>query len=85
MSLRLRAHVSATETEGGTVLLDEKTGNYWQLNSSGSVILRTLLTDGTAEQAAKALHERYPVDLDRALADVHALVDALRAARLVRS
>jgi coenzyme PQQ synthesis protein D (PqqD) len=81
--LRLRKGISVTETEDGTVLLDQRSGKYWQLNPSGALILSTLLAGGTAEQAAGAVAARYPVDTDRALADVRALVDSLRAARLV--
>ncbi|HEY8472874.1 MAG TPA: lasso peptide biosynthesis PqqD family chaperone [Natronosporangium sp.] len=74
-----------TETEDGAVVLDERSGTYWQLNSSGSLILSILLAGGTEEQAADALAAKYPVDPGRALADVRALIESLRAARLVRS
>ena len=82
--MKLRKDVSLTDTEDGPVLLDQRTGSYWQLNASGGLILRTLLADGTPEQAAAAVVARYPVEPDRALSDVHALVESLRAARLVR-
>lgn len=83
--MRLRKGVSVTETEDGTVLLDQRSGKYWQLNPSGALILSTLLEGGTPEAAADAVAARYPVDADRALADVRALLETLRAARLVRS
>jgi Coenzyme PQQ synthesis protein D (PqqD) len=82
--LRLRKGVTVTETEDGAVLLDERSGRYWQLNTSGALILSTLLAGGTAEQAADAVAARYPVDAGRALADVRELTDSLRAAKLVR-
>lgn len=85
MTVRLRQHVSLTETEGGAVLLDEKAGGYWQVNRSGLLALRSLLAGGTLEQAADEILARYPVDRERALADVRALVEALRSARLVRT
>ncbi len=84
MTLRLHDHVQLTETEDGAVLLDEKSGQYWQLNGSGLLILRTLLADGTPEQAAAAVVARYPVDDARALEDIEKLVSMLRSARLVR-
>ena len=83
--MRLRKGVTVTETEDGAVVLDERSGTYWQLNSSGSLILSILLAGGTEEQAADALAAKYPVDPGRALADVRALIESLRAARLVRS
>ena len=82
--MRLRKGVTLTETEDGAVLLDERSGTYWQLNSSGALTLSTLLSGGSDEQASEAVARRYPVDSGRALADVRALVSALRAARLVR-
>ncbi|MGH3748272.1 MAG: lasso peptide biosynthesis PqqD family chaperone [Micromonosporaceae bacterium] len=84
MSLRLRAHVLLTETDDGAVLLDEKTGRYWQLNRSGSLILKTLLDGGAPEQAAAAVAARYPVDEARALDDVRGLLSTLHSARLAR-
>jgi Coenzyme PQQ synthesis protein D (PqqD) len=83
--LRLRKGVSVTETEDGAVLLDQRSGRYFQLNASGLLVLSTLLAGGTAEQAADAVVARYPVEGGRALADVRALVESLRAARLVVS
>lgn len=83
--MRLGKSVSVTETADGAVVLDQRSGKYWQLNPSGAVVLATLLAGGTPEQAAEAVVARYPVDADRALADVRALVAALRSARLVRS
>jgi Coenzyme PQQ synthesis protein D (PqqD) len=83
MSLRLRADVSITKTDDGMVLLDERSGRYWQLNSSGALVLRTLLDGATLEQAATTLAARYPVCQEQASGDVTALVTSLRAARLV--
>ncbi|MEH6376421.1 lasso peptide biosynthesis PqqD family chaperone [Streptomyces sp. KLMMK] len=83
MNLTLRRDVSATDTEDGMVLLDEQSGSYWQLNSTAALILRSLL-DGTPEQAAQVLTERYPaVSAERAATDVAALIDSLSTARLV--
>lgn len=85
MSLRLRADVSLAETDDGMVLLDERSGRYWQLNSSGALALRRLLEGATLEDVVKALVSRYPVSRERAGSDVTALVESLRKARLVRS
>jgi PqqD family protein of HPr-rel-A system len=83
MTLRLLDHVVMTETEDGAVLLNERSGQYWQLNRSGWLILQTLLRDGTPDAAAAALAARYPVEPDQARADVEALLATLRTARLV--
>lgn len=84
MSLRFRADVATTDTEYGTVLLDERNGAYWQLNPTGALVVRRLLAGDTFEQAAAALAEEFEVSRERALADVNALVEQLRSARLVK-
>jgi Coenzyme PQQ synthesis protein D (PqqD) len=83
MTLRLLDHVLVTETEDGAVLLNQRTGQYWQLNRSGWLILQTLLRDGSPDTAAAVLVARYPVEPDQARADVEALLATLRSARLV--
>ncbi|WP_242887282.1 lasso peptide biosynthesis PqqD family chaperone [Actinomadura litoris] len=84
MGLRLRPGVSTTDTAYGTVLLDERSGDYWQLNPTAARALRLLADGSTAEQAAAAMAEEFDVDEPRALRDVTALVGQLRAAGLVR-
>ncbi|MFD7711041.1 lasso peptide biosynthesis PqqD family chaperone [Streptomyces sp. NPDC059785] len=80
---RLRADVTACPTEEGMVLLDERRGRYWQLNSTGALIVQTLLDGATPGQAADRLADACPVTAERAAADVAALVDRLTRARLV--
>jgi hypothetical protein len=84
MTLRLRDGISVADTDYGTVLLDEHSGQYWNLNPTGAVVLRTLLDDGTPEQAVRELTDQYPVDAQTASRDVHDLMGALRAADLVK-
>lgn len=81
--MRLSKHVTLTETEDGAVLLNRRSGQYWQLNRSGAVVVRVLLAGGDEDEAAHAVTARYPVDRDRALADVRSLTAELRRARLV--
>jgi len=83
VTLTLRPGVSTAATDYGTTLLDEDSGEYFTLNPTGSLVLRTLLTGGTAEQAARALAEQYAVAADTADRDVADLVAGLRAAGLV--
>jgi hypothetical protein len=83
MSLSLRDGVSTAETDFGITVLDEDSGQYWNLNPSASLVLRTLLGGGTAEQAATALTEEYDVDAGTADRDVADLLGELRSARLV--
>ena len=83
MTLTLRPGVSTTDTDYGMTLLDEDNGEYFTLNPTGTLVLRTLLDGGTAEQAATALSEQYAVDAETAARDVAELIGGLREARLV--
>lgn len=83
MTLKLRDCVFTADVEYGTALLDEDRGQYWNLNPTGALVLRTLLAGGSPAEAAKALSEQYAVDLETARQDVEELVDELRSAGLV--
>jgi hypothetical protein len=83
MAVRLRNNVSLAEIDFGVVLLDEKTGDYWDLNPSGALVLRTLLDGGAPGHAAQQLTEMYDVDADSARRDVDDLIGGLRSAGLI--
>jgi Coenzyme PQQ synthesis protein D (PqqD) len=84
MTLKLRDGVSTADTDYGIALLDEDSGQYWNLNPTGALVLRTLLEGGTPEQAALALTEQYAVDADTASRDVQDLMGGLHSAGLVK-
>ncbi|GAA4928457.1 hypothetical protein HD597_004449 [Nonomuraea thailandensis] len=83
MSLRLRAGVTLTPTGETAVLLDERTGRYWQLNATGVLVLRGLLAGQTPAGIAGTLTRACPEAASTAGADVAALLARLRAAGLV--
>lgn len=83
MTTRLAPHVSLVKNDDGVVLLDERSGDYWQLNATGATVLDTLLDGGTTSEAVRVLAAHHPVTAARASADVRNLVDSLRSARLV--
>jgi hypothetical protein len=83
MTLKLRDGVSAADTDYGIALLDEDSGEYWNLNPTGALVLRTLLEGGTSTDAAQALVEQYDVDVDSASRDVRDLLGGLHSAGLV--
>jgi coenzyme PQQ synthesis protein D (PqqD) len=83
MTLRLRDRVSTSDTEYGIVLLDEDSGEYWNLNPTGALVVRTLLDGGSTADAVRTLTVEYAVDPGTARADVDELVDGLRSAGLV--
>jgi hypothetical protein len=84
MTLKLRDGVSTADTDYGLMLLDEDSGQYWNLNPTGAAVLRTLLGGGTPEQAVQELTSQYSVDADTASRDVQDLVGELHSAGLVR-
>jgi hypothetical protein len=84
MTLKLRDGVSAADTDYGMALLDEDSGQYWNLNPTAAVALRTLLDGGTTAQAVQELTEQYAVDADTASQDIEDLVGELHSAGLVK-
>jgi Coenzyme PQQ synthesis protein D (PqqD) len=83
MTLKLRDGVSTAETDYGTTLLDEDSGQYWNLNPTGVLVLSTLLEGGTPAQAVQELTAQYAVDAETATRDVEDLVGGLHSAGLV--
>ena len=83
MTLKLRDGVSTADTDYGTTLLDEDSGQYWNLNPTGVLVLRTLLEGGTPAQAVQQLTAQYAVDAETASRDVEDLVGGLHSAGLV--
>lgn len=84
MSVTLRRDVTATRTDGGMVLLDQRASKYWQLNSTGAYILRLLLDGLTRRCVAERLTECFHLPLEEAERDVTALFDSLNAAHLIQ-
>ena len=84
MMVKLRDGVSTADTEYGVVLLDENSGEYWNLNPTGVLVLRTLLDGGTLAEAVHHLTEQYAVDPESARQDVDDLLGGLRSAGLVQ-
>ena len=84
MTLKLRDGVSTANTDYGVMLLDEDSCQYWNLNPTAAVVLRTLLDGGSPQQAVQELTSQYSVDAGTASQDVQDLVAELHSAGLVR-
>ncbi|WP_251053320.1 MULTISPECIES: lasso peptide biosynthesis PqqD family chaperone [unclassified Streptomyces] len=80
---RLHADVTCTTTEDGMVLLNQRTGRYWQLNATGATVLQAFLNGSTLQQISDALVQARPVSREHAEADVNALIDHVTRAGLV--
>ncbi|QHC23561.1 lasso peptide biosynthesis PqqD family chaperone [Streptomyces sp. GS7] len=85
MKLSLTAHTLTTDTDDGAVLLSQRTGHYWQLNSTGAYALQRLLAGRTTDQVAKEFAERFGIALDQAREDLAAMTDQLRASGMVEA
>lgn len=84
MSLNLRAGVTRADVEGGeSVLLDGRSGRYWQLNATGTAILLAALAGTAPGDVAAELARTRGIPAARAAADVAELLLRLRAAGLV--
>ncbi|MDT0322272.1 lasso peptide biosynthesis PqqD family chaperone [Streptomyces millisiae] len=79
---RLRPDITACDAADGMVLLDERTGRYWQLNATAAQVLRALLDGRAPEEIASGLAATHEVRPERAAADIAALIDHLATARL---
>ncbi|WP_406003021.1 lasso peptide biosynthesis PqqD family chaperone [Streptomyces sp. NBC_00829] len=82
MALKFGANVSTAETDYGTVLLDERAGEYWELNPTGTLVVNTLMAGGDEGAAVAALAHEFDIDLVQAKQDVDALVQQLRTSGL---
>ncbi|MFG2647730.1 lasso peptide biosynthesis PqqD family chaperone [Streptomyces sp. NPDC048436] len=84
MALKFGADVSTARTDYGTVLLDERAGEYWELNPAATLVVSTLMAGGDEADAVAALTGEFDIDLAQATRDVDALVQELRTSGLAR-
>ncbi len=76
--------VLSRDLDGEAVLLDLRSGHYFGLNSTGSLVW-SMLRDGLEPDAmAQRLAGEYEIDLARARADVEAFISTLFERGLLR-
>ncbi|MEU2853625.1 lasso peptide biosynthesis PqqD family chaperone [Streptomyces syringium] len=83
MAVRFAKDVSTAKTDYGTVLLDQRSGQYWELNPTGTLVVQTLMDGGGETDAVDAVVAEFAVDRSRAAEDVSTLIGQLRQAGLV--
>jgi hypothetical protein len=71
------------EVDTGIVLLDGKSGKYWDLNPTGALVLQALLDGNSTQEAAADLAREYEIDGSEAAEDALALLTNLKEAGLV--
>jgi hypothetical protein len=85
MMVTLCPDISTTDTDDGMVLLNERTGQYFQLNPSGALVLTALVNGMQIQQAARLLTHRYAITHERTVTDIGLLIGHLRRAGLITS
>ncbi|MCZ0204230.1 lasso peptide biosynthesis PqqD family chaperone [Streptomyces achromogenes] len=84
-STRLHSHVTTVATDDGLILLDERGGRYWQLNTTAAAILEHLTRGSDPRTTAEHLVSRYGIGHAQAESDVHTFLEHLRSAGLLHS
>ncbi|GAA2743243.1 hypothetical protein GCM10009868_16260 [Terrabacter aerolatus] len=71
------------EVDGEIILLDLDSSRYLTTNGSGSFLLQRLTSDQDRDDLARALAERYDLDVERARADTDSFLRVLQERRLL--
>lgn len=80
---RLNDAVLSQKLGTQTVLMHIQSGEYFELNKTGSMVLESLLAGESIEAAALQLSQHFAVTPDQARQDVEALLTQLRARTLI--
>lgn len=82
MAFRLHRHVATVVTDTGMVLLDERTGGYFELNTTGAATLTALLDGASPEEATRRLTASTHAPQEQVAADVTVFLADLARLRL---
>jgi hypothetical protein len=76
--------VEYSRVEGEGVLLDTRSGRYWQMNASASRVLDGALQGRQIDEIAQSWTVRSQVRSDRVEADIRSFIDALAESGLLQ-
>jgi PqqD family protein of HPr-rel-A system len=85
MTMNLRPGVVTADTEYGMALLDQNSGEYYTLNPTAALIVRTLLDGTSRQQAVTTLTDRYDVSAEQVEEDITRILEELRSAKLLKA
>ncbi|MFI9150354.1 lasso peptide biosynthesis PqqD family chaperone [Streptomyces sp. NPDC053367] len=83
MTMTLRPGVVTADTEYGMALLDQSSGEYYTLNPTAALIVRTLLDGTSRQQAVTTLTDTYDVSAEQVEEDITRILEELRTAKLL--
>lgn len=75
--------IVSCELDGGSVLLDLETSQYFGLNAVGLFVWEALSRPSTAEQLCQAVQDRFEVTPERCTVDIDRLLTEMIERRLV--
>ncbi len=79
----LAADISTVDTEYGIALLHQKRGEYWNLNPTGAIVLRSALESADLSRAVDRLTSEFDVERAVAEQDVGEIVAHLLSAGIL--
>jgi hypothetical protein len=81
--MRLNPDITAVDTEYGSMLLDERKGKYWHLNTTGALVVQVLSGGDPVERAVELIAEQFNAAPDSVRRDVDRMIEMLTANGLV--
>ena len=76
--------ISMVTTEYGVVVLNMKSGGYFELNQSGALVLDALVNGGDLANATRRLTDEYDIDEETARQDAAEILAELVSAGILR-
>jgi hypothetical protein len=75
--MRIAKHISIAETNNGLVLLDGRTGSYWEMNQTGRIVIDAIRQEEPVNDLPKKISAQFDVDTDRAEDDIRSVLAQL--------
>lgn len=83
--MKLKNNVRLRESNGQSVILDMKSGGYWQLNVTGSIIVSELVAGASIEEIIDMVASVSDIDSETARRDCVTFINELAGAGLLDS
>jgi hypothetical protein len=84
MTWKAGDNFSVAQTEHGAVVLDQTKGCYWELNTTGGLVIEAASRGATLEEVISSVQQQFEVEYDLARADVEGLIETAVEMGLLR-